>query len=93
MAPQGAQYTGVSAARVCRQFSGGLARPLDAGAQTNSAAATPLDQAHWKLKPPRCPVTSTTSPMKNNPDTVLHSIDLDDRASVSTPPRATSAVR
>lgn len=61
--------------------------------QTNSAAATALDHAHWKLNPPRWPVTSTTSPMKNSPGSVLHSIDLDDRTSVSTPPRATSAVR
>ena len=30
-------------------------------------ALAPLAHAHWKLYPPRCPVTSTTSPMKNNP--------------------------
>src|SRR5947208_415751 len=27
-------------------------------------AARAEAQAHWKLKPPRCPVTSTASPMK-----------------------------
>ncbi len=34
-------------------------------------AAAPEAQAHWKLKPPRWPVTSTTSPMKNRPGTLL----------------------
>jgi hypothetical protein len=32
--------------------------------QTTWAAAWPDAQAHWKLKPPRWPVTSSTSPMK-----------------------------
>ncbi len=32
--------------------------------QTACPQATPEDQAHWKLKPPRWPVTSTASPMK-----------------------------
>ena len=32
--------------------------------QATSPAAWPDAQAHWKLKPPRCPVTSTTSPIK-----------------------------
>ena len=31
---------------------------------TEESAAAPLAQAHWKLCPPRWPVTSTTSPMK-----------------------------
>ena len=35
--------------------------------QTTSPAACPDAQAHWKLKPPSWPVTSTTSPMKYSP--------------------------
>ena len=34
---------------------------------TTCPAAHPEDHAHWKLYPPRCPVTSTTSPMKYKP--------------------------
>ena len=48
-------------------------------------------QAHWKLKPPRWPVTSTTSPIKNRPGTFLTSMVLDDSSRVSTPPSVTSA--
>src|SRR5580693_4361136 len=54
-------------------------------------AAAPEAQAHWKLNPPRCPVTSTTSPIKNNPDTRRLSNVLLDNSSVSTPPAVTSA--
>jgi hypothetical protein len=43
-------------------------------------AAAPEDQAHWKLNPPRWPVTSTTSPMKNNPGTRLLSMVLIDNS-------------
>jgi len=61
--------------------------------QTIWPAANPDDQAHWKLKPPRWPVTSITSPMKNNPGTDLDSKVFDDNSAVSTPPSVTSAVR
>src|SRR5713226_3006391 len=54
-------------------------------------AAAPEDHAHWKLKPPRWPVTSRTSPIKNNPRIFLVSIVLLDNSSVSTPPAVTSA--
>jgi len=36
-------------------------------AQVYWPAAKPEAQAHWKLKPPSCPVTSITSPMKYSP--------------------------
>ena len=55
-------------------------------------AAAPEAQAHWKLWPPRWPVTSTTSPIKNSPGTFLLSIVLLDSSSVSTPPAVTSAL-
>src|SRR5581483_7712460 len=55
-------------------------------------AAAPDAQAHWKLKPPRWPVTSTTSPIKNRPGTLRLSIVLADNSSVSTPPAVTSAL-
>src|SRR6266403_4235927 len=55
-------------------------------------AAAPDDQAHWKLKPPRWPVTSTTSPIKNSPGTFRLSIVLLESSSVSTPPAVTSAL-
>src|ERR1700720_1497511 len=54
-------------------------------------AAAPEAQAHWKLNPPRCPVTSTTSPIKNNPGIFRLSIVLAESSSVSTPPAVTSA--
>src|SRR5208282_76721 len=54
-------------------------------------AAAPEDQAHWKLKPPRWPVTSTTSPMKNRPGTLRLSMVLAESSAVSTPPAVTSA--
>ena len=54
-------------------------------------AQNPEAQAHWKLKPPRWPVTSTTSPMKNRPGTLRDSIVLAESSSVSTPPAVTSA--
>src|SRR5207245_4801247 len=54
-------------------------------------AAAPDAQAHWKLKPPKWPVTSTTSPMKNSPGAFRLSIVLLDSSSVSTPPAVTSA--
>ena len=54
-------------------------------------AAAPEAQDHWKLKPPRWPVTSTTSPMKNRPGTLLVSIVLAESSLVSTPPAVTSA--
>ena len=55
--------------------------------------ATALAHAHWKLWPPRCPVTSTTSPMKYSPETFLASRVFEESSSVSTPPFVTSAVR
>ena len=54
-------------------------------------ALNPDAQAHWKLKPPRWPVTSTTSPMKYNPGTFFDSIVCDESSLVSTPPAVTSA--
>src|SRR5579885_1584670 len=54
-------------------------------------AAAPEAHAHWKLNPPRCPVTSTTSPMKYRPGIFLHSIVFAESSSVSTPPTVTSA--
>ncbi len=56
------------------------------------AALNPDDQAHWKLKPPKWPVTSTTSPIKNNPGTLRLSIVFAESSSVSTPPAVTSAL-
>ena len=54
-------------------------------------AAAPDAQAHWKLNPPRWPVTSTTSPMKNKPGILRLSMVLAESSSVSTPPAVTSA--
>ena len=54
-------------------------------------AAAAQAQAHWKLKPPRWPVTSTTSPMKKRPGTLRDSMVLLESSSVSTPPTVTSA--
>jgi mRNA interferase YafQ len=62
--------------------------PLD---QTDCPAAMPDAHAHWKLKPPRCPVTSTTSPMKYRPGALRHSMVFDESSAVSTPPAVTSA--
>jgi hypothetical protein len=42
-------------------------------------AAAPEAQAHWKLKPPRWPVTSTTSPIKKRPGTLRDSMVLLER--------------
>src|SRR4026207_1081953 len=54
-------------------------------------ALAPEAHAHWKLKPPSCPVTSTTSPMKKRPGTFMLSMVFGDNSSVSTPPAVTSA--
>src|ERR1700722_1616886 len=54
-------------------------------------AAAPEAHAHWKLNPPSWPVTSTTSPTKNNPEIFRLSIVLAESSSVSTPPAVTSA--
>src|SRR5579872_4110927 len=66
---------------------GGWAHSL----QTACPEQKPDVQAHWKLNPPRWPVTSTTSPMKNSPGTFLASIVFAESSSVSTPPAVTSA--
>src|ERR1700677_2872967 len=58
---------------------------------TACPAQTPDAHAHWKLNPPSCPVTSTTSPMKNNPGTLRLSMVLLESSPVSTPPAVTSA--
>ena len=60
--------------------------------QANCPATYLDDQAHWKLYPPKYPVTSTTSPTKNNPGYFLDIIVFEDNSSVSTPPKVTSAV-
>ena len=70
-----------------------LAKARLSRAQTNWAAAWPEAHAHWKLKPPRWPVTSSTSPMKYSPGLFSDSKVLGDTSRVSTPPRVTSAVR
>ncbi|WCB91519.1 hypothetical protein DSM104299_00190 [Baekduia alba] len=67
--------------------------PRSGRVHTNCAAAWPDAQAHWKLKPPRWPVTSSTSPMKYRPGLLSDSMVLDDTSRVWTPPRVTSAVR
>src|SRR5690242_2726678 len=54
-------------------------------------AAAPDAHAHWKLYPPSWPVTSTTSPIKNNPGTSRLSMVFAESSSVSTPPTVTSA--
>ena len=59
-------------------------------AYTYWPAANP-EAPHWKLKPPSCPVTSTTSPMKYRPGTLRASIVCDESSPVSTPPAVTSA--
>src|ERR1051325_24564 len=59
--------------------------------QTYYPATNPDAHAHWKLYPPRCPVTSTTSPTTYNPGTSLASMVLEESSFVSTPPRVTSA--
>lgn len=51
----------------------------------------PLAQAHWKLKPPKCPVTSSTSPIKYKPFTFFASNVFELISSVFTPPSVTSA--
>ena len=51
----------------------------------------PDDHAHWKLYPPSHPVTSTTSPTKNNPGALFAISVFDDSSRVSTPPTVTSA--
>src|SRR5580693_2834167 len=66
--------------------------PISANLHSARPAAAPEDQAHWKLKPPRWPVTSTTSPMKNRPGTLRLSIVFADSSLVSTPPAVTSAL-
>ena len=60
--------------------------------QANCPAIYIDDQAYWKLYPPKCPVTSITSPIKNNPEYFLDIIVFEDNSSVSTPPKVTSAV-
>src|SRR5579872_2570327 len=67
---------------------GGWAQSL----QTACPEQKPDAQAHWKLNPPRWPVTSKTSPMKNRPDTFRHSIVLGESSLVSIPPAVTSAL-
>ena len=59
---------------------------------TPSPAAQPLAQAHWKLYPPSQPVTSTASPITNRPGTDLAIRFCCESASVSTPPKVTSAL-
>src|SRR5260370_26499174 len=54
-------------------------------------AQNPDAQAHWKLKPPSWPVTSTTSPIKKRPGTFRASMVLAESSPVSTPPAVTSA--
>lgn len=61
--------------------------------QATCPATQPDDQAHWKLYPPSQPVTSTTSPTKYSPGTDFAAIVRASSASVSTPPKVTSAVR
>jgi serine/threonine-protein kinase HipA len=51
----------------------------------------PDDHAHWKLYPPSHPVTSTTSPTKNNPGALFAISVFDESSRVSTPPTVTSA--
>jgi hypothetical protein len=92
--------------RCCRQASGleksAIEKPaIDTqrisrrrhNVQTTWPAACAVAHAHWKLKPPNCPVTSTTSPIKYKPACCLLSMVFEDSASVSTPPIVTSAVR
>lgn len=67
------------------------ARELNDPPQTHCPAVKPDAHAHWKLKPPSWPVTSTTSPMKYSPATCFASIIFEDSSSVSTPPSVTSA--
>src|SRR6185437_749291 len=67
----------------------GLRRASDI--YTACPAQNPDAQAHWKLKPPRWPVTSTTSPTKYRPGTLRHSMVLEESSLVSTPPAVTSA--
>ena len=80
-----------------RESEGGVRRMVNADEPriTNfyklRAAATADAHAHWKLKPPRCPVTSTPSPIKNNPGTFRASMVRACRSSVFTPPAVTSA--
>src|ERR1039458_10027063 len=65
--------------------------PIPCFSHTARPAATPEAQAHWKLNPPSCPVTSTTSPIKYSPGTARASIVRACNSSVSTPPAVTSA--
>src|SRR5690554_902408 len=60
--------------------------------QATLPAATPEAQAHWKLCPPRWPVTSTTSPIKYRFGYSRTAMVLEDSWRVSTPPSVTSAV-
>ena len=62
------------------------------GIVQNRRGVLPDAHAHWKLWPPRWPVTSTTSPIKCSPGTDLDCISFDDSISVDTPPSVTSAV-
>jgi hypothetical protein len=59
---------------------------------TTCPAQNPEAHAHWKLNPPSCPVTSTTSPMKYKPGVLRLSIVLAESSRVSTPPIVTSAL-
>src|ERR1700722_6441739 len=59
--------------------------------QTACPAQNPLDHAHWKLYPPNQPVTSTASPITNNPGTSRAPMVFENSPSVSTPPTVTSA--
>ena len=52
-----------------RRSAADKAAARDASLYAHCPAAKPEDHAHWKLWPPRCPVTSTTSPMKYRPGT------------------------
>src|ERR1700675_3494067 len=72
----------------------GLSRHSDDRVRLHIAcpAQNPDAHAHWKLKPPSCPVTSTTSPMKKRPGTRFDSMVLGESSPVSTPPTVTSAL-
>lgn len=54
-------------------------------------ATHPVVHALWKLKPPVTPSTSTTSPAKWSPATVLLSIVRMSRAESATPPQVTNS--
>jgi hypothetical protein len=73
---------------VHRGFSSAFPRRSRASRPT----AHPEDQAHWKLKPPSQPVTSTASPTAYGCGTFFTSIVREDSASVEMPPAVTSTL-